>query len=116
MRIWRTSSNDLGARRCSSRMTPSPAAAFGNQPGDILSALALGLAADAAETGRKTLEVIRARSPELVRLSEDTGEDLLETSVGFIDVLLTSLRSDVEVAWSDHEQRTREYGRLKAAQ
>ena len=97
-------------------MTPTSAGAFGNQPGDVLNALAVGLAADAAQTGRKTLEVIRARSPELVRLSEDTGEDLIETSVGFIDVLLTSLRSDVEVPWSDHEQRTRQYGRLKAAQ
>jgi diguanylate cyclase (GGDEF)-like protein len=49
-------------------------------------------------------------------MSEDTGEDLIATSVGFIDVLLTSLRSDVEVPWSEYEQRTREYGRLKAAQ
>jgi diguanylate cyclase (GGDEF)-like protein len=97
-------------------MTPGPSVAFGNQPGDVVSALAVGLAADAAQTGRKTLEVIRSRSPELVRLSEATGEDLIETSVEFIDVLLTSLRSDMEVRWSDHEQRTREYGRLKAGQ
>ena len=49
-------------------------------------------------------------------MSEDTGEDLIATSVGFIDVLLTSLRSDAEVPWSEYEQRTRQYGRLKAAQ
>ena len=97
-------------------MTPSSTAAFGSQPGDVLSSLAVGLAADSTQTGRKTLKVIRARSPDLVRMSEDTGEDLVTTAVGFIEVLLTSLRSDVEVRWSEHEERTREYGRLKAAQ
>ncbi len=89
--------------------------AFGNQ-GDVLGVLAAGLAADAPQTASKTLKVIRARSPALVRLSESTGEDLIATSAAFIDILLTSLRSDVEVPWSDYEQRTREYGRLKAAQ
>jgi diguanylate cyclase (GGDEF)-like protein len=97
-------------------MNPSSAGAFGNQPGDVLSALAAGLAADTGQTGQKTLKVIRARSPEMLRLSEDTGEDLIATSAGFIDMLLMSLRSDVELQWSRHETRTREYGRLKAAQ
>ncbi len=91
-------------------------AAFGDLPGDVLNSLAVGLAADTNQTGLKTVKVIRARSPELVRLSEETGEDLIATSVGFIDVLLTSLRSDVELPWVEFEQRTREYGRLKAAQ
>lgn len=87
-----------------------------SRQGDVLSSLAAGLAADAPDTGRKTLKVIRARSPELVRLSENTGEDLIATSADFIDILLTSLRTDVEVPWPDYEQRTREFGRLKAAQ
>src|SRR5260370_1157565 len=52
----------------------------------------------------------------LVRLSEGTGEDLIATSPDFIDILMTSLRTDVEVPWPDYEQRTREFGRLKAAQ
>jgi diguanylate cyclase (GGDEF)-like protein len=84
--------------------------------GDVLSALAAGLAADAPETGRKSLKVIRERSPELVRLSEGTGEDLIATSADFIDILLTSLRTDVDVPWPDYEQRTQQFGRLKAAQ
>ena len=84
--------------------------------GEVLSALAAGLAADARETGRKSLKVIRARSPDLVRVSEGTGEDLIATSAEFIDILLTSLRTDVEVPWPGYEQRTREFGRLKAAQ
>ncbi len=87
-----------------------------SRQGDVLSALAAGLAADTPETGRKTLKVIRARSPELVRLTENTGEDLIATSEDFIDILLTSLRTDVEVPWPAYEQRTREFGRLKAAQ
>jgi diguanylate cyclase (GGDEF)-like protein len=96
-------------------MSSSSAGAFGNAA-DILNALAVGLAADSAQTGRKTLKVIRARSPELVRLSEDTGEDLIATSARIIDVLLTSMRSDGDLAWSDYQQRMRDYGRLKAAQ
>src|SRR5260370_21019513 len=106
---------------------PEPASSSGNtlQPGrsqfemtshgDVLSVLAAGLAADAPETGRKSLKVIRARSPDLVRLSEGTGEDLIATSADFIDILMTSLRTDVEVPWPDYEQRTRAFGRLKAA-
>ena len=96
-------------------MTPGSAGAFG-RAADVLSALALGLAADSVRTGRKALGVIRARSPELVRLTEDTGEDLIATSGGFIDMLLMSLRSDAEPPWSEYEERTREYGRVKAAQ
>ena len=69
---------------------------------DVLGALASGLAADTIETGRKTLEVVRARSPELVLLSEETGEDLVATSAGFIDILLASLRSDLDLPWVEY--------------
>jgi diguanylate cyclase (GGDEF)-like protein len=85
-------------------------------PGDVLNALAIGLAADTSESGKKALAVVRARSPELLRLSEQTGEDLLTTSISFIDVLLLSLRSDVELPWSHFEQRARDQGRMRAAQ
>src|SRR6202171_6169476 len=85
-------------------------------PSDVLAALATGLAADTTESGRKTLEVVRARTPELVMLTEETGEDLVATSAGFIDMLLASLRSDVELPWSQFEERSRAYGRLRAAQ
>lgn len=84
-------------------------------PGDVLNALAIGLAADASESGKKALEVVRVRSPELPRI-EQMGEDLLATSINFIDVLLLSLRSDIEPPWSHYEDRAREQGRLRAAQ
>jgi diguanylate cyclase (GGDEF)-like protein len=82
----------------------------------VLAALATGLAADTVESGRRTLEVVRARSPELVHLSEDAGEDLVATSAGFIDMLLASLRSDLELPWAEYDERSRAYGRLRAAQ
>ncbi|MGH7760269.1 MAG: diguanylate cyclase [Candidatus Dormibacteraceae bacterium] len=85
-------------------------------PSDVLGALASGLAADTLESGRRTLEVVRARSPQLVLLSEETGEDLVATSAGFIDMLLASLRSDVEPPWAEYDNRSRSYGRLRAAQ
>jgi diguanylate cyclase (GGDEF)-like protein len=85
-------------------------------PGEVLAALASGLAADTIEIGRKTLEVVRARSPELVMLSEETGEDLVATSAGFIEILLASLRSDFEQPWGHYEEHSRSFGRLRAAQ
>lgn len=94
-----------------------PGAGFvGDDPGDVLNALASGLAADVTESGRKTVEVIRSRSPELVRVSEETGEDLITMSAGFIDMLLASLRSDIEPQWSAYEQRAHDYGRMQAVQ
>jgi diguanylate cyclase (GGDEF)-like protein len=96
-------------------MSPG-AGASTDYAGEVLAALATGLAADAADSGRKTLEVVRARSPELVVLSENTGEDLVATSAGFIEMLLASLRSDLELPWAEYDERSRSYGRLRAAQ
>lgn len=83
---------------------------------DLLATLASGLGVDAGETGRRALEVVRARSPELVIISEQAGEDLVATSAGFIEMLLASLRNDVDVPWAQFEERARENGRLRAAQ
>src|SRR5436309_331068 len=83
---------------------------------DVLGTLASGLGVDSRESGRKAMEVVRARSPELIKLSELTGEDLVSTSAGFIEMFLASLRSDLELPWGDFEQRSRDYGRLRAAQ
>src|SRR5439155_1719947 len=83
---------------------------------EMLATLASGLSVDATDSGRKAMEVVRARSPELIRLSEQTGEDLVTTSAGFIDMMLAVLRTDVDLPWPDFEQRSRDYGRLRAAQ
>ena len=94
----------------------NPGSASGGYGGDVLGAIASGLGADTRESGKKALEVVRLRTPELVALSEQTGEDLVATSAEFIDLLLSALRTDIEVPWPTHEQRVREYGRLRAAQ
>src|SRR4029077_15964248 len=83
---------------------------------EVLGALAGGLAADTPESARKTLDVLRARSPEFIELSEQTGEDLIATSVDYIDVLLRSLRQEVDLEWPTYEERARVHGRLRAAQ
>ena len=83
---------------------------------DMLGALASGLAADTHESGRKALDVLRAKSPEQFAISEQTGEDLFATSVAYIDVLLGSLQTSSDLPWSEHEKRAREHGRLRAAQ
>src|SRR5216110_672075 len=83
---------------------------------DVLGTLASGLGVDSIDSGRKALEVVRARAPELVPRSEQTGEDLIVTSAGFIEMMLASLRSDIEPPWLEFEQRSRDYGRLRAAQ
>jgi len=96
-------------------MNPGVASA-GGFSSDVLGAIASGLAADTRESGRRTLEVVRARSPQLLTLSEQTGEDLVATSAGFIEMLLGALRADVEMPWAQCEQRARDFGRLRAAQ
>src|SRR6266550_422587 len=88
----------------------------GTYAAEVLATLASGLSVDATESGRKALEVVRARSPELIVIGEQTGEDLVTTSAGFIDMMLVALRNDVELPWLDFEQRSRDYGRLRAAQ
>jgi len=83
---------------------------------DVLATLASGLAVDSVESGRKALEVVRSRSPELVTMSEQTGEDLVSTSARFIEMLLTSLRTDVDQQWASFEQQSHDHGKLRAAQ
>jgi diguanylate cyclase (GGDEF)-like protein len=82
----------------------------------VLNALAIGLAADTSEIARKALEVVRGRSPDLLRMVEQTGEDLLATASSFIEALLLSMRSDVDPPWAHFEQRARDQGRLRSAQ
>src|SRR2546429_5586207 len=95
----------------------NPGAESGGSHGvDVRGPPASGLGVDSRESGRKALEVVRARSPELVTLSEETGEDLVTTSAGFIEMLLASLRNDLELPWTEFGQRSRDYGRLRAAQ
>jgi diguanylate cyclase (GGDEF)-like protein len=88
----------------------------GSQAVEALATLASGLGVDSIQSGRKALEVVRVRSPEMVTVAEQAGEDLVSTSAGFIEMMLMSLRTDVDLPWSEFEQRSHDYGRLRAAQ
>ncbi|HKV88970.1 MAG TPA: sensor domain-containing diguanylate cyclase [Candidatus Dormibacteraeota bacterium] len=94
----------------------NPESAAGGYGGDVLGAIATGLGADTRESGKKVLDVLRMRSPELVALSEQTGEDLVDTSSGFIEMMLAALRSDIDLPWGGYEKKLLDYGRLRAAQ
>ncbi|HXC77547.1 MAG TPA: GGDEF domain-containing protein [Candidatus Acidoferrum sp.] len=82
---------------------------------DLLAAIAIGLAADTRDSSRRALGVIKARSPDLLS-PYLSGEDLAETAVGFIDVLLASLHAESDLPWFLYDQRACDYGRLRAAQ
>jgi hypothetical protein len=82
----------------------------------MLSTLVDELGVDPADLGERTLKVWRARSPLLVTQSEQRGENPAATASQFMGMLLGSLRSDIELNWSDCEQSSREYGRLRARQ
>jgi len=87
-----------------------------DQAGEMLSALVDELGVDPTELGKRTLRVWRARSPRLVMQGEERGENPAATATRFMEMLLGSLRSDNEPNWSDCEQRSREYGRMRARQ
>src|SRR5437870_590753 len=93
----------------------------GAEPGgshaiDVLGTLASGLGVDSRESGRKALEVVRARSPELIALGEQTGEDLVATSAGSIERMRAAIGTDLTPPWREYADRSRDYGRLRAAQ
>jgi diguanylate cyclase (GGDEF)-like protein len=49
-------------------------------------------------------------------LGDESGEELIATSVSFIEVLLASLCADKDLPWPEYEQKARDHGHLKAAQ
>jgi hypothetical protein len=84
--------------------------------GETLSRLVDELEEDPAELARRALKVWRARSPALALQSKKRGESPVATATELIVILLGSLQSDTQLGWSDWEQRSREYGRLRARQ
>ena len=76
-------------------MDPSAGGPRGGEPRHLLSGLAAGLSADVADVARKSLEVIRIRSPELIRHSDEAGEDMMASAVDFIEMLLKIGRAHV---------------------
>jgi GGDEF domain-containing protein len=90
--------------------------AISDHVGDVLAALVGELAVDPVDLGGRALDVLRACSPELVRRSEESGEDPHATAAGFMEMLLHSLQSDVNFRWKEFARKSREYGRERAAE
>jgi len=82
---------------------------------DLLSELADRLSAKVSETGLVAAESVRAIEPELLRSHKDGSVDeLVKTSVAFLEILFRSLRPDSKVPWNEYYTVAREASRRYA--
>jgi diguanylate cyclase (GGDEF)-like protein len=80
---------------------------------DLLSELADRLSADSRDSGQVVAESVRALEPDLLRMQKDgtSIEELVRTSVGFLEILFRSLRADSRVPWQQYYTLARETSR-----
>src|SRR5437870_2520306 len=83
---------------------------------DLLSGLADRLSADSRDSGQVVAESVRTLEPELLRMQKDGGsiDELVRTSVGFLEILFRSLRADSRVPWQQYYALAREASRRYA--
>ncbi|MEO8745211.1 MAG: sensor domain-containing diguanylate cyclase [Candidatus Dormiibacterota bacterium] len=82
---------------------------------DLLSELAERLSADVSGSGLVAAESVRAIEPDLLAVHKDGSVDeLVKTSVSFLELLFRSLRPDSRVPWSDYYTVAREASRRYA--
>jgi diguanylate cyclase (GGDEF)-like protein len=82
---------------------------------DLLSELADRLSDKASESGLVAAESVRAIEPELLRTHKDGSVDeLVKTSVAFLEILFRSLRPDSKVPWNEYYTVAREASRRYA--
>src|SRR6266850_76433 len=82
---------------------------------DLLSELADRLSDKASESGLVAAESVRAIEPELLRSHKDGSVDeLVKTSVAFLEILFRSLRPDSKVPWNEYYTVAREASRRYA--
>src|SRR3984893_2737901 len=83
---------------------------------ELLSELADRLSADSRDSGQVVAESVRTLEPELLRMQKDGAsiDDLVRTSVGFLEILFRSLRADSRVPWQQYDPVAREASRLYA--
>jgi diguanylate cyclase (GGDEF)-like protein len=82
---------------------------------DVLSELADRLSANAAETGVVAAEAVRASEPDLLKLHKDGSlDELVKSSVEFLQILFRSLRLDSKVPWNEYYTVAREFSRRYA--
>jgi len=82
---------------------------------DLLTELADRLSADTRDTGEVVVESVRTLEPELLNLQRDGSiDDLVRTSVSFLEILFRSLRADSGVPWQRYYTLAREASRRYA--
>ena len=82
---------------------------------ELLSDLADRLATKATQSGLVAVEAVRAIDPELLRgLKDPSGNDFLQTSVTFLEILFRSLRPDSKAPWAEYYTLAREASRRYA--
>jgi diguanylate cyclase (GGDEF)-like protein len=81
----------------------------------LLSGLAERLSNDARDSGQVVAESVRTLEPELLTMQrEGTVDELVRTSVNFLEILFRSLRSDSSVPWQHYYTLAREASRRYA--
>src|SRR6266481_5737609 len=83
---------------------------------DLLGELADRLSADSRDSGQLVAESVRTLEPELLKMQKEGGsiDDLVRTSVGFLEILFRSLRADSRVPWQQYYTLAREASRRYA--
>src|SRR6266853_3130970 len=82
----------------------------------LLGELADRLSADSRDSGQLVAESVRTLEPELLKMQKEGGsiDDLVRTSVGFLEILFRSLRADSRVPWQQYYTLAREASRRYA--
>jgi diguanylate cyclase (GGDEF)-like protein len=82
---------------------------------DLLSELSDRLSDNASESALVAAESVRAIEPELLKTHKDgTVDELVKTSVAFLEILFRSLRPDSKVPWHEYYTVAREASRRYA--
>jgi diguanylate cyclase (GGDEF)-like protein len=83
---------------------------------DLLSELADRLSADPRDSGQVVAESVVTLEPELLKAQHDGAsiDELVATSVGFLEILFRSLRSDSRVPWQQYYTLARQTSRRYA--
>src|SRR5258706_898286 len=83
---------------------------------DLIGELADWLSADSRDSGQVVAESVRTLELELLKMQKEGGsiDDLVRTSVGFLEILFRSLRADTRVPWQQYYTLAREASRRYA--
>src|SRR6266849_1090778 len=83
---------------------------------DLLSELAVRLSADPRDSGQVVAESVVTLEPELLKAQQDGSsiDELVRTSVSFLEILFRSLRADSRVPWQQYYTLARQTSRRYA--